>query len=290
MTAGQVFTLYDNRERANAAAYSYREYYLLYFDETVRGLSVGAPVDFHGIKIGQVVSIRLLFDQDRLNFRIPVLIAIEPDRFEFTGETAIPEYKVMEELVQKGLRAQQRTGNLLTGQSYISMSIYPDAEPRKIVNDDIYPVLPTIPNTVGEITATVKRLLERFQQLPLEETLADIREAARQVKAMTGSKTLESAINNIDKSFAEFRRVTTGLNNGTLSKLDDVLEKARDALAKGEETLSAASAVIAEGSPAVYNLNLLLLQLQDAARAVEALADYLERHPDAIVFGKGEQR
>ena len=290
VTAGQVFTLYDNRESANAAAYSYREYYLLYFDETVRGLSAGAPVDFHGIKIGQVVSIRLLFDQDRLNFRIPVLIAIEPDRFEFTGETAIPEYKVMEELVQKGLRAQQRTGNLLTGQSYISMSIYPDAEPRKIINDDIYPVLPTIPNTVGEITATVKRLLERFQQLPLEETLADIREAARQVKAMTGSKTLESAIDNIDKSFAEFRRVTTGLNNNTLSKLDDVLEKARDALAKGEETLSAASAVIAEGSPAVYNLNLLLLQLQDAARAVEALADYLERHPDAIVFGKGEQR
>ena len=99
----QIFTLYDNRDVANAASYSYREYYLLYFEETVRGLSAGAPVDFYGIKIGEVVSIRLLFDQDTLTFRIPVLIAIEPDRIELSGELAIPEYEVMEKLVEKGL-------------------------------------------------------------------------------------------------------------------------------------------------------------------------------------------
>ncbi|MBC2744440.1 MAG: MCE family protein [Desulfosarcina sp.] len=185
MAEDHEFILYDNLDAANAAYYSYREYYLLYFKETVRGLSAGAPVDFHGIKIGEVISIRLLFDQDKLTFRIPVLIAIEPDRIDFSGELAIPEYKVIEKLVEKGLRAQQRTGNLLTGQCYVSMSIHPDAEPRKIRTDDAYPVLPTIPNTVGEITATAKRLLARFNSLPLEETLEDIREAARQVNDTT---------------------------------------------------------------------------------------------------------
>lgn len=286
----QTFTLYDTREAANAATFSYREYYLLYFQETVRGLSAGAPVEFYGIKIGEVINIRLVFDQDKLNFKIPVLIAIEPDRIEFAGELAIPEYKIMENLVEKGLRAQQRTGNLLTGQSYVSMRIHPDGAPKDILTDDVYPVLPTIPNTVEEITATVKRLLDRFNSLQLEETLVDIREAARQVNAMIGSASLESAIDNIDKSFAEFRKVTSDMNDGTLPKLNTILDQARQSLAQGEKVLATADAVLGEGVPVVYNLNNLLLELQEAARAMEALADYLERHPDAIVFGKGNQK
>ena len=281
--ADQIFTLYESRDAASAASYSYREYYLLYFNETVRGLSPGAPVEFHGIKIGEVVSVRLLFDQDTLTFRIPVLIAIEPDRIEFSGEMAIAEYKVLENLVEKGLRAQQRIGNLLTGQSYVSLSIYEDAAPQHIVYDDIYPVLPTIPKTVEEIAATAKKLLERFNNLPLEETLADIREAARQVKAMTGSKTLESAIDNIDQSFSRFKQVTADFDDQTLSRINDLL-------ARGEELLDTANNLLGEGEPAVYNLNRLLIELQDAARAVQALADYLEQHPSAIVFGKGNQK
>ncbi len=285
----QIFSLYDNRDAANAASYSYREYYLLYFEETVRGLSAGAPVDFYGIKIGEVVSIRLLFDQDTLSFRIPVLIAIEPDRIELAGKLTIPEYKVMEKLVAKGLRAQQRTGNLLTGQSYVSMRILPQAEPQNIRAGDLYPVLPTIPNTVEEITATAKRLLDRLNHLPLEETLADIRDAARQVNDMTGSKALESAIDNIDQSFAEFKKVTSEINDGTLPRVNRMLEQARETMGRGEEALAAANALLGEGAPIAYNLNRLLLELQEAARAVEAMADYLERHPDAIVFGKGSQ-
>lgn len=284
-----VFTLYKDLDAANAALYSYREYYLLYFDETVRGLSPGAPVEFLGIKIGEVISTRLLFDQERLNFRIPVLIAIEPDRIEFSGEQAIPEYKVIEKLVEKGLRAQQRTGNLLTGQSYVSMSIHADALPQAISFDDVYPVLPTIPKIVEEIAATAKGLLERLNELPIEETMEDIREAARQVTAMTGSKALESAIDNIDESFAEFKQVTSELNKGTLSRVNGMLDQTQEVLARGEEALATANTVLGEGAPIVYNLNRLLLELQEAARSVEALADYLERHPDAIVFGKGNQ-
>jgi paraquat-inducible protein B len=278
-----VFTLYRGHDAAKAAVFSYREYYLLYFDDTVRGLSPGAPVEFHGIRIGEVISIRLLFDQDTLTFRIPVLIAIEPDRIEFSGEQAIAEYKVLEKLVEKGLRAQQRLGNLLTGQSYVALSFFEDSAPRRINFDDVYPVLPTVTGAVEEIAATAKRVLERFNNLPLEATLEDIREAARQVKTMVGSETLESAIDNIDQSFATFKQVAADFDDQTLVRIDDLMTR-------GEQLLAAASAVLGEGAPAVYNLNRLLLDLQDAARAVEALADYLERHPDAIVFGKGNQK
>jgi paraquat-inducible protein B len=289
-TPNQIFTLYENRDSANAASYSYREYYLLYFEETVRGLSPGAPVDFYGIKIGEVVSIRLLFDQDRLTFRIPVLIAIEPDRIELSGELAIPEYQVMERLVGKGLRAQQRIGNLLTGQSYVSMRLHPEAKPRTIRRDDTHPVLPTIPNTVEEITATAKGILDRLNQLPLEETLDDIRQAAQKMTTVVGSTALESAIDNIDQSFAEFKKVTSDFNDGTIPKLNEMLEQIKGAVAIGEQTLNRANTVLGEGTPVVNNLNRLLLELQDAARSVEVLADYLERHPDAIIFGKGDRQ
>ena len=193
----------------------------------------------------------------------------------------------MEKLVAKGLRAQQRIGNLLTGQSYVDMRIHADATPQTIRTEDVYPVLPTIHNAVEEIAATAKRLLDQFNRLPMEETLKDIREAARQVKAMTGSPTLESAIGNIDQSFATFKRLTADFDDGTISRLNRVLDQAEDALARGEEALATANTVLGEGAPVVNNLNRLLLELQDAARAAQALADYLERHPDAIVFGKG---
>ena len=282
VSENHIFTLYDNRDAANAASFSYREYYLLYFDETVRGLSPGAPVEFHGIRIGEVISVRLLFDQDNLNFRIPVLIAIEPDRIELSGKLAISENTVLEKLVQKGLRAQQRTGNLLTGQSYVCLNFIEGTSSQQINYDDVYPVLPTIPNAMEEIAATAKKMVERFNKLPLEETLADIRSAALQVKAMTGSKSLESAISNIDQSFARFKQVAADFDEQTLVRIDELL-------ARGDELLITANSVLGEGAPAVYNLNRLLIQLQDAARAVEALADYLERHPNAIVFGKGNQ-
>jgi paraquat-inducible protein B len=289
-TPNQIYTLYENRDSANAASYSYREYYLLYFEETVRGLSPGAPVDFYGIKIGEVISIRLLFDQDRVTFRIPVLIAIEPDRIELSGEQAIAEYQVMERLVRKGLRAQQRIGNLLTGQSYVSMRLHPEAAPRTIGREDAYPVLPTIPNTVEEIASTAKGLLDRLNHLPLEETLEDIRQASQKVTAVVGSTALESAIDNIDQSFAEFKDVTSGFNDGTLPKLNEMLDQIQGALTLGRQALNRANTVLGEGAPVVNNLNRLLLELQDAARSVEALADYLERHPDAIVFGKGDRQ
>lgn len=286
-TPNQIYTLYENRDSANAASYSYREYYLLHFEEPVRGLSPGAPVDFYGIKIGEVVSIRLLFDQDRLTFRIPVLIAIEPDRIELSGEKPIAEYQVMERLVRKGLRAQQRIGNLLTGQSYVSMRLHPEAAPRTIGREDTYPVLPTIPNAVEEIAATTKGLLDRLNHLPLEETLEDIRQAAQNVTTVVGSTALESAIDNIDQSFAEFKEVTSGFNDGTLPKLNEMLDQIQSALTLGKQALNRANTVLGEGTPVVNNLNRLLLELQDTARSVKALADYLERHPDAIVFGKG---
>ncbi|MDL2274968.1 MlaD family protein [Desulfosarcina sp. OttesenSCG-928-G10] len=284
-----IFTLYDSRDAANAASYnSYREYYLLYFDENVRGLSVGAPVEFQGIKIGEVVSVRLTLDQENLSFRVPVRIAIEPGRFGIHEKSPEVVRELLDALVKRGLRAEQRMGNFITGQSYVSMTFYPNAPPKTIQTGGPYPVFPTMPSAIEEVYTSVRRIMEQVSRLPLEETLADIRKAAQQVEQTIGSDSLKSAIENINTSFSQFKKVTGDLDATTLPKINEMLEQAKKALAEGEVALARAGNVMGQTEPLVHNLNQLLMNLQDAVRTIQALADYLERHPDAIVFGKGE--
>lgn len=288
--AGQTFTLFDNRDAAAAASLSNQEYYLVYFKESVRGLSVGAPVEFYGIRVGEVVSVGLEFDRQELSFQIPVLIAIEPDRITGIDQAPSSAASIMAQLVGKGLRVQQQTANLITGQCYLSLRMIPDAAPWFMPPGADHPVLPTIPSAVEEISASARRLMDRFDSLALEATLDDIREAARQVTQMTGSSTLERAIENIDQSFAQFKQTTADLNDATLPKMNDLLDQARRSLGRGHEVLEAAGTLLGDGAPLVYNLNRLLLELHEAARAVEALAEFLERRPEAIIFGKGRDK
>ena len=107
---------------------------------------------FKGIKIGEVIDLKLEFDYDAMAFRIPVLIETEPERIALIGKQTIDRQRGKEILVEKGLRAQLKQGNLLTGQLFIDLDMYPDAPPRKIEYGGKYPELPTVPTPMEEIT------------------------------------------------------------------------------------------------------------------------------------------
>ena len=124
-----TFVLYSNKDQIDQPQYGLRYYVVAYFDETVRGLKKRAPVEFSGIKVGEVVSVRLEFDQKDLEFRIPVLMAIEPDRIDLKNEVDADSENMISKLIAKGLRAQLRTGSLLTGQLFVHLSMFPDAPP-----------------------------------------------------------------------------------------------------------------------------------------------------------------
>jgi len=145
---GEIFRLYDRREDIYKKTYVKKTRWLLHFEGSVGGLSVGAPVKFKGIKIGEVIDIKLEFDYEALAFRIPVIIEIEPERITWTGKQTIDKERGNEILVEKGLRAQLKQGNLLTGQLYIDVDMYPDEPPRKIIYGGSYPELPTIPTPI----------------------------------------------------------------------------------------------------------------------------------------------
>jgi paraquat-inducible protein B len=259
----QTFRLYKSREKSLEESYVQKRPWLLHFDGSVRGLSVGAPVDFRGIEIGRVIDINLEFDWEKLAFRIPVLVEMEPDRIDWVGKQTMDRREGMEFLVEKGLRAQLKQGSLITGQLYVALDMYPDASPAKIVWGEPYAELPTIPTPMEEITRNVSKIVEKFEKIPLEEIGNDLRDTMAHLNKTT--EDLQKLVQNLDASVVPAANATLEQTQKTLIKVDRLLS--------------------AE-SPTGHELKRALGELADAARNISILADYLERHPDSLVFGK----
>lgn len=276
-----VFTLYERYDQIGEPIYADRVYFVSYFDGTVRGLNVGAPVEFGGIKIGEVVDVKLEFDPQAVSFRIPVLSFIEPERIDIIGEATAEDNEILAELVRKGFRAQLRTGVLLTGQLYVNLGIYPDAKAEKLNYASGYPVLPTLPEPVQEITTSLASLLDRFEKLPIEEIGGDMRDTVRHAKQLVGSEDLMAAVGALNQTLTQLQQFSALLN-------DKLAPQASAALVQSRQALSAAEKVLNADSPLTYELNQTLKALSKAARAVEALADVLEQNPQALIYGKGE--
>ena len=260
---GTTFQLYESREKTSEKDYVQRRPWLLHFDGSVRGLSVGAPVDFRGIHIGEVTDINLEFDWEKLVFRIPVLVELEPDRIDWLGKQTMDRRQGMEFLVEKGLRAQLKQGSLLTGQLFVALDMYPDAPPAKIIWGEPYAELPTIPTPMEEITRGVTRIVEKFEKIPLEEIGNDLRDTMAHLNKTT--EQLQKLVQNLDANVAPAATGTLKQAQTTLNKMDRLLNA---------------------DSPTGHELKRALAELADAAQKIGILMDYLERHPDSVVFGK----
>jgi paraquat-inducible protein B len=165
---GDNFKLYESRERIFDKTYTEKTRWLLYFEGSVRGLTVGSPVEFRGIPIGQVLDINMEYDSEKKAFLIPVLIDIEQERIKVVGEMNQADYKMRNDyLVAQGMRAQLKTGSLITGQLYVELDFHPDAEPAQINWQGRYPQMPTVPTSMDEITTSLTQLLKKLEKLPI---------------------------------------------------------------------------------------------------------------------------
>lgn len=171
---GAVFPLYENRTATQRQIYTEKTEWIVYFDQSVRGLVPGSPVEFRGIRVGQVRDVRLELDPEQEHLRIPVVLEIEPQRF---GDMDLPpeeRRKRLEALVARGMRAQLKSGNLLTGQLTVALDMHENVAPAEIVWQQPYPVFPTIPTPLEEITASLMSLVKRLEQIPFDRIGADL--------------------------------------------------------------------------------------------------------------------
>lgn len=282
-----TFTLYESRDRTEEPVYTQRTYMLTYFDGSVRGLNKGAPVEFSGIKVGEVIDVRLEFDEKKLVFRIPVLMAIEPERIAVRGDLKINRADLIAKLVAKGLRAQLRTGVLLTGQLYVNLSMVPEAPAQTLAHNGPYPVIPSIPGATEEITAGIASFVGRLEKLPVEQIGNELNASLRHINRLVGSDDFGAAVTALRQSLEQLQQFTATLNDTSAPQINAALEQLRQVLARTEKTIASADGLISGHAPLSYDLQQMMQEMAKAGRAISVLADYLQRHPEALVFGKG---
>lgn len=265
--SGTEFALYPSREASLQKAYAFTQRYLLYFDESVRGLHVGAPVEFRGMEVGRVADIKLSMDTRKQTVRIPVVIEIEPERFELTGGEG-DHADTIEAMVAMGLRAQLKTGSLITGQSYVDLDLHPDRGPAGLVAGGRYPELPTLPSPLEGLMASAQRIMNKLERVPLSDVATEMRTTMAEI------------------------RYTLGKMRTTMDDMDDmdILPKTSQALTHANNALAEIESTLAPDSMVRTDLQRLLREMGDTARSLRVLADYLERQPDALLYGKGAEQ
>jgi paraquat-inducible protein B len=265
-----LFVLADSRAQAMKLPDSIALPAVLYFRDSLRGLSIGAPVEFRGIVIGEVQSMNVEFDAAVGDFRFPVGITLYPERLTSMasdGAKATTDASVrrarFDLLTDRGLRAQLRTGNLLTGQLYVAFDFFPDSPKAQVDWTGTAPVLPTVVGAMTEVQETLSRLARTIEKLPLDQIGADVRQSL---------KTLNRTLDSADKF---------------VKHLDsDVTPAAQITLEEARKTLKAAEQVIASDAPLQQDMRAVLRELGRTAQSLRALADYLERNPESLIRGR----
>jgi paraquat-inducible protein B len=261
-----AYRLFNDRATAMAPPDGEPKYIRMRFEQSLRGLAVDAPVEFLGVPFGRVVSINLDFDEKTQTFPTIVGAVVYPARLGKAHDKLVALARsrgddeqmsqMMGRLVEHGLRAQARTGNLLTGQLYIAMDFLPKA-PKVAFDGTAKPLeIPTAPGDLDKIQQQIADIVGKLQKVPFD-----------------------SIGKNLDQSLAELNRTLKQVNGSVLPEVKNTLKGA-------QQTLGTANSAFAPDAPLQQNLGGTLQELQRAARSLRVLTDYLGDHPDALLRGR----
>jgi paraquat-inducible protein B len=284
------FALYRYRGIAMKEPDPVERRYVLHFNESVRGLSTGAPVTLYGLPVGEVTDVGLDLDAKTLVFRPRVAITFVPDRLieqlppgermrsgvMMTEMSPEARLRMLRRIVDEhGLRAQLRTGSLLTGELYVAFEYFPDAPKVKVdwTRDPLE--LPVVPGSLASIEAKLGSILTKIDKLPLDAIGNDVR----------------SALATLDKTLKDANAFVTRVDTELVPEGAKTLDELRRAIADAGRVIKNADATLfSKDSPAPQDLRDMLQEITRAARSVRVLVDYLERHPDTLLRGKPTEK
>jgi len=288
--------------------------YVLYFEGSVKGLNIGSPVMFRGVKVGQVTDILLRFNPSDMSVHIPVIIEVEPDRISGVSRLRDP-HVYMQELVERGLRAQLELQSVVTGQLMVNFDIHADSPARLVGIKSEYHEIPTIPSSLERLTKTIEQLplddlfnklvqavdgIEKIVNSPdiidtiqsLKQTLEDAQGVLHNLDTQIGPifTSLENTSASARNAFTQVQKTLAfeeGVPAEIAAGIHETIEAARNALDQAEQTLIAVKSFASEDSGLTHELNKTLKELSAAARSIRFMADYIERHPESLLRGKG---
>ena len=266
--AGTDFLLYKDQETALAPPDGEPHMVKMRFEQPLRGLIVGAPVEFVGVDIGNVIAIDIGYDSKTQRFPVFVTAQLFPRRMGLAyttlhqnglADTDDDLAVLAEQFVARGLRVQPRSGSLLTGRLYLALDFVPNA-PKVSFNPAARPVeLPTVNSNLEELQAGVSQLVKKFNDLPLRRV-----------------------VDHVDDDLTDLR--------GTLDRLNgNVLPAATVTLSAMHDTLLNVDQLLSDDSAFRGSIEQTLSDAQRTLRSVKALTDYLDRHPEALLRGRSAQ-
>jgi len=256
--------------------------YVAYFKGSIKGLSVGSPVLFRGVKVGEVSDIKMEFNLKDLSVRIPVFLECNTSLLTKVSGRQDP-HDFFDKMVASGLKAQLQMQSIVTGQSIVALDFHPDKPLVLVGVDNQVPEIPTIPTTVQELSKT-------FEDIPVKELVAKLLSAVDGLNRLVRSPEIISSIRSINKTMVDVRTLLTTVNKevGPLKTgINDTAEKARDTMEKVDKVLTMVQGILADDSAPRYELDNALKELAGAARSMRLLAEYLEEHPESLIHGKG---
>jgi paraquat-inducible protein B len=267
---GARFHLATTRQFALRAPDRVAVAYVLHFDESLRGLVQGAAVNFRGVDVGEVVSVTTEFDKASRRFSFPVLINIYPERIRPLDKpqddsAQLESHAVVASMIEEGFRAQLRTGSLLTGQLYVALDFFPQS-PKLKAKPELFPMpIPTARGDLAELESTVVRIAHKIDQLPIDSI----------------GRRADKALLSLDGVL----QTTNGfIGNANVS----LLPEAKSTLTQARRTLEGAEQAIAPQASLQNDLHATLTSVGRAADSIRVLADYLDRHPEALIRGKAQ--
>jgi len=273
---GTEFILFPDENEAQRSTFTPTLRFLLLFDQSVRGLSKNAPVEFRGIPIGRVSDISMNYVPESDDQRIPVLVEIDPTllRSETAEKISEVESEFLKSSVERGLRAALKTGSLLTGALFVDLDYYADAAPAEVSKVGDYTVIPTVSSGLAQLEAKLSSILDKIDKLPLEQTLNQF--AATADEATTTMQEARGMLKEIEGAAASMRAT---MEDPSFKGLPSDLAKTLDELQKSVASIGPEGAMQGD-------LLRTLDEMRAALRSMKSLTTTIDEKPNSLLFGR----
>lgn len=282
---------------------------VMYFQGSVNGLYVGAPVTFRGVPVGQVDSIGIEVDGRTLEARIPVRARLQPDSVSYSEGAPASSRLDLPMLVKRGLRARLVSQSFVTGQKFVDLDFLPDT-PARLTGDRGEPEIPALPERFGN-------LIDQVAKLPLAETVHDVRETLQALQRTLAhtQQTLDAATRALQEVAGDARhtqrvavdamrqlQASTTTTLASVTRLSDTardtvvaaqpellrtLASARQAAEDARLAMQRVTELTAADAPLRADLESAVRDLSQAARGLRDWSELLEEKPNAVIFGGG---
>ena len=298
--AGQRYTLFRDRQAALAPPDGPAMQVRMVFEQSLRGLNIGAPVELLGVELGTVRSVSLQPGRGGEggggHHPAEVIAEIFPSRLgamrtAYTKplrQAASPDHGFIKQLVEDGLRAQVRTGNLLTGQNYVALDFVPKASKATLDERSPTPLIPSVPGAFSDLQPQLAEIVSRVSKIRFDEIGSNLNQTLK--SANTASGDLQGTLKSVDAASRSLQEALTSANEAIRQLAPEAqrtLGDARLTLGAVQGTLSSLERNVGQpDAPLLRNANDAVVEMQRAARALRQLSDYLQQHPESLLRGK----